>query len=47
MVNSMALTDRSLLDALSRMLFVESTRLELILSDPHATVHHRLTSLLT
>ncbi len=43
----MAITDRQLLDALSRMPFVESTELALILGEPHATVHRHLTDLLT
>ena len=43
----MALSDRQLLDALSRMPFVESTELALILGEPHATVHRRLSELLT
>ena len=42
----MALSDRQLLDALSRMPFVESTELALILGEPHATVHRHLTGLL-
>ncbi|MDE2860903.1 MAG: helix-turn-helix domain-containing protein, partial [Chloroflexota bacterium] len=42
----MALTDQQLLDALSRMPFVESTELALILGEPHATVHRRLSELL-
>ena len=42
----MAFTYRQLYDALSRMPFVESTELALILGRPHATVHRRLTSLL-
>ncbi len=43
----MALSDHQLLDALSRMPFVESTELALILGEPHATVHRRLSELLT
>ncbi len=43
---TMSLTDRQLLDALSRMPFVESTELALILGEPHATVHRRLSELL-
>ncbi|MDE2941591.1 MAG: hypothetical protein OXP10_04530, partial [Chloroflexota bacterium] len=35
-----------MLDALSRMPFVESTELALILGEPHATVHRRLSELL-
>ncbi|MDE3267212.1 MAG: helix-turn-helix domain-containing protein, partial [Chloroflexota bacterium] len=42
----MALSDQQLLDALSRMPFVESTELALILGEPHATVHRYLTDLL-
>ena len=42
----MALSDHQLLDALSRMPFVESTELALILGEPHATVHSYLTELL-
>ena len=43
---TMAISDRHLLDALSRMPFVESTELALILGEPHATVHRRLAELL-
>ena len=43
----MALSDHQLLDALSRMPFVESTELALILGEPHATVHRRLSELLS
>ena len=42
----MALSERQLLDALSRTPFVESTELALILGEPHATVHRHLTGLL-
>ena len=42
----MSLSDQQLLDALSRMPFVESTELALILGEPHATVHRRLSELL-
>ena len=42
----MSLSDQQLLDALSRMPFVESTELALILGEPHATVHRALTGLL-
>ena len=42
----MALSDRQLLDALSRMPFIDSVELALILGEPHATVHRRLTGLL-
>ena len=43
----MALADPQLFDALSRMPFVESTELALILGEPHATVHRRLSELLS
>ncbi len=36
-----------MLDALSRMPFVESTELALILGEPHATVHRRLSDIVT
>ena len=39
----MAISDRQLLDALSRTPFVDSTELALILGAPHATVHRSLT----
>ena len=42
----MALTERQLLDALSRTPFVDSTELALILGEPHATVHRALAGLL-
>ena len=42
----MALSERQLLDALSRTPFVDSTELALILGEPHATVHRALTGLL-
>ena len=42
----MALTERQLLYFLSRMPFVDSTELALILDEPHATVHRVLTGLL-
>ena len=42
----MSITDQNLLDALGRMPFVESTELALILGEPHATVHRRLSELL-
>ena len=42
----MRLSKRQLLDALSRMPFIESTELALILGEPYATVHRHLTSLL-
>ena len=43
----MALSDRQLLDALSRTPFVDSTELAGILGEPHTTVHRSLTCLLT
>ena len=42
----MAITERQLLDALSRTPFVDSTELAGILGEPHATVHRALTNLL-
>ena len=42
----MDVTDRQLLHSLSRMPFVESTELALILGEPHPTVHRHLTALL-
>ena len=42
----MALSDRQLLDTLSRTPFVDSTEFALILGEPHATVHRSLASLL-
>ena len=42
----MAISDRQLLDALSRTPFIDSTELALILGEPHATVHRGLTDLL-
>ena len=42
----MAFSDEQLLNALSRTPFVESTDLALILGEPHATVHRRLSELL-
>ena len=42
----MALSDQQLLDALSRMSFIESVELALILGEPHSTVHRVLTDLL-
>ena len=42
----MSLPNSHLFDALSRMPFVESTELALILGEPHATVHRRLSELL-
>ncbi len=43
----MALTERQLLDSLSRMPFIDSADLALILGEPHATVHRALAGLLT
>lgn len=42
----MPLSDRQLLDALSRMPFIDSMELALILGEPHTTVHRALTNLL-
>ena len=42
----MAISERQLLDALSRTPFVDSTELALILGEPHATVHRTLSNLL-
>ena len=42
----MALTERQLLDYLSRTPFIDSTELALILGEPHATVHRALAGLL-
>ncbi len=42
----MAISERQLLDALSRTPFVNSAELALILGEPHATVHRALTDLL-
>ena len=42
----MALSDRQLLDALSRMPFIDSAELARILGEPHATVHRTLAGLL-
>ena len=42
----MVISDRQLLDLLSRTPFVDSAELALILDEPHATVHRALTSLL-
>ena len=42
----MALSDRQLLDTLSRTPFVDSTELALILGEPHTTVHRSLSNLL-
>ena len=43
---TMALSDRQLLDSLSRMPFIDSVALALILGEPHTTVHRRLTDLM-
>ena len=43
---SVTLSDRQLLDSLSRMPFIDSAELAGILGEPHATVHRALTSLL-
>ena len=43
----MSLSDRLLIDALSRTPFVDSTELAAILGEPHATIHRILSSLLT
>ena len=42
----MALSDRQLLDSLSRTPFIDSAELGLILGEPHATVHRALADLL-
>ena len=42
----MALSERQLLDSLSRTPFVDSAELALILGEPHATVHRTLADLL-
>ena len=42
----MAISERQLLDALSRTPFVDSTELAGILGEPHATVHRTLANLL-
>ena len=42
----MAISERQLLDALSRTPFVDSTELASILGEPHATVHRTLANLL-
>ena len=43
----MSFSERQLLDALSRMPFVDSAELAGILGEAHATVHRALTGLLT
>ncbi len=45
-LDMMTLSDRLLLDALSRTPFVDSAELVLILGEAHATIHRRLTDLL-
>ena len=42
----MAISERQLLDALSRTPFVDSTELALILGEPHTTVHRNLADIL-
>ena len=42
----MALSDRLLLDSLSRMPFIDSAELSRVLGEPHATVHRALSDLL-
>ena len=42
----MAISERQLLDALSRTPFVDSTELAHILGEPHATIHRNLAELL-
>ena len=42
----MAITERQLLDSLSRMPLVDTAELAGILGDPHATVHRALSDLL-
>ncbi len=42
----MAISERQLLDSLSRMPFIDSAELARILGEPHATVHRALTGLL-
>ena len=43
---NLALSERQLLDSLSRMPFIDSVELAAILGEPHATVHRALTGLL-
>ena len=43
---NLALSERQLLDSLSRMPFVDSAELALMLGEPHATVHRALAGLL-
>ena len=42
----MAISAQQLLDALARLPYVEPTELALILGEPHATVHRKLSELL-
>lgn len=42
----MAISERQLLDAISRTPFVDSTELAHILGEPHATIHRTLSDLL-
>ena len=42
----MVLSDRLLLDSLSRMPFIDSAELSRVLGEPHATVHRALSDLL-
>ena len=42
----MPLSQRQLLDSLSRMPFIDSVELALILGEPHATVHRALADLM-
>ena len=42
----MALSDRQLLDSLSRMPFIDTAELADVLGEAHATVHRALTGLL-
>ena len=44
---TMAISERQLIDALSRTPLVDSTELALILGEPHTTVHRTLSNLLT
>ena len=42
----MASSDRQILDFLSRMPFIDSAELALVLGEPHATVHRTLAGML-
>ena len=42
----MPFSDRQMIDFLSRMPFIDSVELALILGEPHSTIHHVLTDLL-